>query len=931
MKSTSNQELKLSTSVAQRADATAEQLQSLVAPRHVLREAVRTKLRKLPPRQARMCLQRGYLGRQGWSELRLPARLFTVGFPEGVFVKEWLSRHEEALKAQCANTGDSWWLERQLEELAPRTAPRTYDQADQDESDALLAWTASVGQITPQVLQRLGRYSPRERVLSEIGCPHYLLDHFARHREAQLRRIVASNPATPDRLLATLAADVNPNVRAAISRRPQCPVEIWKALANDSARWVRWSLAINPACPGDLLDHLANDVSTEVRAAVAENPVCPGGLLERLAGDVKATVRARVARHQACPVQVMARLIEDEHAEVWWALASNKACPPDLLRQLKARVPFGQLLSRGYESFAQNLACPVDVLEEAADAHSYARSKVALNPSCPSDLLEKLASGSDAYGSSAAVARHPNASDHLRRQIFGDLIVRTPAFNIPNLTADPRFPEDLRQEVPARLWWQSMQTLARKRRTQHVLDRLMKESSGRTLAELFSQEADRWLLQPDATWAAQLIGAYRDDLLSIDSAAADSAAASSTDVVRLLGLSQPCVAPERLARHVCSTDWLERLAIACNPGCPSGMLAQLTADADTVVAAAARMTEAERQQGRGWLDTRLAEIQRAPIDLARLAHALAARLPRARQAADLLGTRWAPYLSIEQRLGSVQAGSDPRLLSLLPESTAERVWRYLIDTRYPKLGWRSIAHAKRADIRAEAAALPGCPADLLRRFADDNSYLVRLAVAGNPDCTPELLTHLAEDSHGAVADAVEELRNETAILLARLSNELDREGIAWARAHPLVARIAMKCPAPSPALDIDTGTVLSQLYVLGHPAFPADKRKSSIAILARRVDEWIDKPEPKQGGSWQLDDFKVPLAVLGLLPQEGDTRKIAKAARSRDWLQRAAAAMAPDAQPHVLKMLLDDPVEIVRQLAAQGLRRIASPEAHLSR
>lgn len=867
-----------------------------VDPRQTLRENVRTELGKLNYWTAMKCWRKRYLGPAQWPALGLPTRMRLCNLPEDVFVKEWLSRHEEALRVQCTGWEGRRWLQDHLARQNPGVPSDACQSKRYKMAKTELAWAASIGRITPQVLRHLGPYSQRNNILSDAECPTYLLDHYAKHRDSGVRSCVASNPATPARLLVLLAADKTSCVRRAAARNPHCPAETLQTLAGDSHEEVRTSLASNPACPAGLLEHLAEDSAVSVRVYVAANP--------------------------ACPAEVLARLIEDDHDSVWQAVVENKACPPDLLRQMMNNAPVFFASRNRYSSdrlchIARNPACPVDVLVQLAAPFPLA---VAQNPSCPLNLLERLGeSGSPDV--LRAVGRNPSTSEHLRRAIYSRLIDCSTEYEIKHFIADSQCPDDLRQVAGARLWWQSMQSLAKKNQALSILDSLEKASNGRALIELLRQEADRWILHPEATWAAKLIGVGDVDVLSIDSCAADAAAASSTPVARLLGLSQPHTAPDRLAKRVRSTDWLERLAIACNPGCPSGMLAQLTTDAHAVVAAAARTTEAERQHRFDRLDEILAEIQAAPIEFEHLTRELASRLTRATHVDRLIGTRWENLLSIEQRLGIPESGSDMRLLSLLPESTTHSVWRYLMDKRYPKRGWKRIASANHADIRADAAALPGCPADLLRRFADDGSYLPRVAVAGNPGSPPELLRHLAEDSHGAVEDALEKRRSETATLLAQMPADLGADCIAWATEHSIAARIALEKPVRLPEPGIPTGTVLSQLLVLAHPAFPADKRKPLVDALARKVDAWFANPEPAQDNAqWQIDDFKEPLAALGLLPPDSDKRATAKAAKSKDWLQRAAVALAQDTQPYLLKMLLNDAVAVVRQLAAQRLR-----------
>ena len=58
------------------------------------------------------------------------------------------------------------------------------------------------------------------------------------------------------------------------------------------------------------------------------------------------------------------------------------------------------------------------------------------------------------------------------------------------------------------------------------------------------------------------------------------------------------------------------------------------------------------------------------------------------------------------------------------------------------------------------------------------------------------------------------------------------------------------------------------------------------------------------------------------MPDPSDTKSAVEAAKSEDWLERAAATLCPATQPGLLQMLLDDEVDIVRQLAIHRLQKL---------
>ena len=52
--------------------------------------------------------------------------------------------------------------------------------------------------------------------------------------------------------------------------------------------------------------------------------------------------------------------------------------------------------------------------------------------------------------------------------------------------------------------------------------------------------------------------------------------------------------------------------------------------------------------------------------------------------------------------------------------------------------------------------------------------------------------------------------------------------------------------------------------------------------------------------------------------------ELAAFAKSRDWLKRAAVTFRDEVQPSLLRMLLDDEVKVVRQLALRRLKALES-------
>ena len=220
---------------------------------------------------------------------------------------------------------------------------------------------------------------------------------------------VLQNPSTPAWLVAVAAtapvADFYANRgshqgRAEVFQRvwgalhPRAPMTLLRRLASHSDPTVRATVARTPRTPIRVLEALAPSLDTDVRAGVAHNPRAPARLLEALAADKHRTVRAAVAANPAAPAGALRRLAGDAVAAVRAQAAMNEATPPGALRVL---------------------CDDADVLTAAAAAANPSTHRTAMSP-----ISERLA----------------RADAWLARAIAADL-AETPAALLGLLAADP--------------------------------------------------------------------------------------------------------------------------------------------------------------------------------------------------------------------------------------------------------------------------------------------------------------------------------------------------------------------------------------------------------------------------------------------------------------------------------------------------------------
>ena len=260
-------------------------------------------------------------------------------------------------------------------------------------------------------------------------------------------------------------------------------------------------------------------------------------------------------------------------------------------------------------------------------------------------------------------------------------------------------------------------------------------------------------------------------------------------------------------------------------------------------------------------------------------------------------------------------------------------------------------------------------------LSGDGDTRVRMVVACNPVAPPSALAMLAGDADPIVRRVVARNPATPATTLATLDSVVDLIGrtlLAENLAAPATALARLsgdsdpnvrRAVAANPATSATTLAALAgdvnwrvSLAAVSNPNAPADalstptgdaeadaRRAGAIRCAELRRALATESPSPKQFATIQTwiaeleaglaepmvlkdvsdSEFRLAFDALGLMPAEGDKRAIAKAAKSKDWLERAAATYAPGIQPSLLKVLLEDPVEAVRQCAVARLRVVA--------
>ena len=261
----------------------------------------------------------------------------------------------------------------------------------------------------------------------------------------------------------------------------------------------------------------------------------------------------------------------------------------------------------------------------------------------------------------------------------------------------------------------------------------------------------------------------------------------------------------------------------------------------------------------------------------------------------------------------------------------------------------NLASSKDASARRVAAAGLLTPVECLVALAGDEELEVVIAVARN-EATPATSRTAALERlpsfHGSRgSQAAAENPATPLAVMQKLALHTDKSvllRLAMNPSAPLALRASLSeilCMDPDPAVRESMAKNeatparmlvemaakdfwLVRLAAIHNPAFPSDRGDAALAALSDEVRASLEPKTPFVADDLSPEDFAAPFAVLGLTPDDGDRHAIAKAAKAKDWVQRAAACLCDGITPGELNRLLDDEVDMVKQLAICRLRAL---------
>lgn len=217
---------------------------------------------------------------------------------------------------------------------------------------------------------------------------------------------------------------------------------------------------------------------------------------------------------------------------------------------------------------------------------------------------------------------------------------------------------------------------------------------------------------------------------------------------------------------------------------------------------------------------------------------------------------------------------------------------------------------------------PKASSKLLEKLSHSSDKATRKNVVLNANASKDVLLKLAPQFPGDFFKnpAFDWLLLEDPDLLFKLGHgvlknilkrpECPESFMRWVAAHGSEQEklaLAMNLLAPRDALQL--------LVQQGGPV--GDAAAAHETLRSSAPDEDLDRTFE--------DVVKTSLGALtalDVLPETGDKKAIAAAAKSHDWLERAAVTFCDGVQPSLLRMLLDDEVEVVKQLAIHRLKML---------
>ncbi len=518
----------------------------------------------------------------------------------------------------------------------PGALARLGSDAD-DGVRAGVAFNAATDAATVASLVKDASKKVRASLAKRRGCPLPILQELLGDEDWRVARNAVRNSVVPGTnhfkmrryFLGVRSAESNKSEAAAIIQAPPRPEE----LEEDRVRQLLQSARSQPEALAAVLAEIAAHPDPDIREWACHNPATPTQSLIRLARDAETKVRAMVAPNPSLPAEERLKLWRDPEISVRHGALRGPGLPLECYEEA-ARDPdeatrLQLLYSTGTPESVRLLMAREDtsekVLEWLCGGSQNARfsdelllTVIARFPGAPKKMVYLRH-----FSSPVLEAIVPQMSYYERKQLLfsqgyhrerGDIITPIPTQTLLlfcETRDDEAYPWAAKQamrESIAKYWAvtpEALEAIARMelaladdqedRMSRYLAQRALKSGGNlaliaghpRTpphlLTELLSHPSHQVRLAAldNPATPTEAIAARQGEALA-------AAARSTARTRRLCALAHPETPPETLRRFALQGVWMERYAVARNPGAPRDLLETLQNDANMAVAAAAQ-------------------------------------------------------------------------------------------------------------------------------------------------------------------------------------------------------------------------------------------------------------------------------------------------------------------------------------------------------
>lgn len=367
----------------------------------------------------------------------------------------------------------------------------------------------------------------------------------------------------------SLAESTDPDVRAEVARFERADAGLLDRLANDKNPAIRAAVAANIACPEATLQRLLADKSDAVRESAVINPRISCSQLEALSFDKSDSVRLNVAGARLTPRFVLERFAEHKRSTLGIIAAYRLKC---------------------FLHPASDPSSDPEALERlAASSNDSIKALIAANPSTPASLLRDFAATSK-KSIAEGLAWHPHLPSDVALKAYSTLLDAAGPTSTPYLLTGSthlRCPTEIIDKAALKLWFSACLKWSSDERSKRDLELRFNGLDEVGLMSLFRDDCWRILNSPAESIFGRMANQEGRGVLELSEGQVSSYVGSGLRPARLIGLAHPKATVAQLVKRSKSTDWVERLAIACNSSLPPNLVNIFKCDVHQVVRRAA--------------------------------------------------------------------------------------------------------------------------------------------------------------------------------------------------------------------------------------------------------------------------------------------------------------------------------------------------------